>query len=607
MIKSKPKENKQAGGFVLVSAVVLLLVFAILIGIVLTISYASLARSVKNNSEKQAYSTVRFVVEAIAADLTRETSSLLKESVLSSLAESGDTLTITSVEYFGAEGNVGNCDVLLTREEKDGLDTLLISATAQVGTAQKNISLRLEYHFGEGGGSDYFGQLVLNGSSISGSATPVFNGISTSTTTDLFISDVYITQLSVDITSNGNTPLIKGNVYAEVPFILGSRYYSIPPTHVHGKIISDANVTINHNSTVGAHTGCCDAPIKPSEIFSLATVTLNNEAKVYCPILARTVTTKNETIINSSISGDTVNIQANSIVTGSITANTLIIQNNTIVTGDIHAKSLVLRDNGLINGNVTAESVTIRNGGKINGSATVKTISAVSAWQSPMITGNLTSQNAVPSAVRVGGTVKAGIAYTAESTPVSLDLFVSRLPEKTSPPVLPELEDYMGEAVLFDGQSTNYGKTDGSSSFIIVNGNWSNVGLKTQGEGSLYFYIMDGANFNLNDTRTLRQTNPNIYFIVEPGGVFSRSNTQAENNANRSQYKDFYGYIYGKEGSDVYIGRGTSIYGGIYAANAKLGIDVTIHHVPSTGGTSGGGTVWLGEGATGLSILQFER
>ena len=607
MNNPKQRKTERADGFVLVSAVVLLLVFAILIGIVLTISYASLARSVKNNSEKQAYSTARFVAEAIAADLTREESSLLKESVFSSLNQSGDTLTVTSVAYNGAEGNVGDCDVLLTREEKDGLDTLLITATAQVANAEKNISLRLEYHFGEGGAGDYFGQLVLNGSSVSGTKTPVFNGISTSPTTDLFISDVYVTQLSVDITSNGSTPLIKGNVYAEVPFILGSRYYGTPESHVHGSIISDANITTNHNSTVGPHTGCCDAPIKPSEIFSLATVRLNNEAVVYCPILAQTVTTYNETIINNSISGNTVTIRDNSIVTGSITANTLVIQNNTIVTGNVHAKSLVLRDNGIVNGNVTAESVTIRNGGKIFGSATVKTISSVSASKNPMITGNLTSQNAIPSTIKVGGTKSSGITYTAESTPVSLDLFVSRLPEKTPPPVLPELEDHMDEAVQFNGQSTNYGKTDGSSSFIIVEGDWSNIGLKTQGEGSLYFYIMDGANFNLGDNKTLRQTNPNIYFIVEPGGVFSRSNKQAEDNANRSQYKDFYGYIYGKEGSDVYLGRGTSIYGGIYAANAKFGIDVSIHHVPSTGGSSGGGAAWVGEGATALTILQFER
>jgi uncharacterized membrane protein YgcG len=98
----------------------------------------------------------------------------------------------------------------------------------------------------------------------------------------------------------------------------------------------------------------------------------------------------------------------------------------------------------------------------------------------------------------------------------------------------------------------------------------------------------------------------------------------------KSQYKDFYGYIMAKESATVYIGRGTHIYGGISAINAEIRPDVSISYVPlpkksggtgSTGGSGGSGSSSEtgssgGSGSSGgtesatesyWSVLQYEQ
>lgn len=591
-------------GSVLVWAVVDLLLLSILIGSVLTLSMAYYIRSVNNNNAKQAYYTARSAVDSIAGIFCDATSGQNRETLLSKLTAEGSNINLSDLK-FNANPGMGSCSAVIKRESYNGSDTLLITATAVVGKQTKSVSLRLQNHTSEQ--SSPFDQLVIGTSTGSGSSGVTNYGFQTDSRTDLYIGSD-LSEFDINITANGNSPQLLGNVYSKSPFYIKSDYYA--NTHVHGNIISDQLVSLSDNVTVGPYPGCCAGTQKESEVYTTSVFTAIDAAKIYSKVTAQSVALSDEVSAYNDISADTITIQDNVTVTGNITANRLVMSNQAKVMGNVTAGNLVLQNNALITGNVNAVNITINKGGKIDGTVTAKSVASSGNWQNPMITGDLTIESSVSSNIRVGGKITAGVPYTWSGTPFTP--LVSKVPPAPGDPVLPSPSDH--PATAYSNPDQMLGNTDGSDSYYTVNGNLNVTTMKTQGQGNIYIFVMSGATFTLNDMTPENKTNPHVFIIVESGGTFKRTNIEAEEWMDKSMYKDFYGYICGKSGSTIYIGRGTHIYGGISAKSAAYGIDVAVNYIPtnvlagsSTGGSSGtsgtgGGTVQT----SAWSALQYE-
>lgn len=592
-------------GSVLVWAVVDLLLLSILIGAVLTLSMAYFIRSVNNNSAKQAYYTARSAVDSIAGIFCDTASSQNRETLLSKLTADGNNINLSNLK-FDANPGMGSCSAVIKRETYNGSDTLLITATAVVGKQTKSVSLRLQNH--TNGQSSFFDQLVIGTSTGSGSSGATNYGFQTDPHTDLYIGSD-LSKFEINIIKNGNSPQLLGNVYSQSPFYIKSDYYA--NTHVHGNIISDQLIALSDNVTVGPYPGCCSGTQEESEVYTTSAFTAIDAAKIYSKVTAQSVTLSDEVSAFNDISADTITLQDNVTVTGNITANQLIMSNQAKVSGNVTAGSLILQNNALITGNVSAVNITINKGGKIDGTVTAKSVVSSGNWQNPMITGDLIVENSVLSNIKVGGNITVGVAYTGSGTPFSP--LASKVPPAPGDPVLPSPSDH--PAVVYSNPNQTLGNTDRSDSYYTVSGSLNVTTMNTEGQGNIYIFVMSGATFTLNDMTPENKTNPHVFIIVENGGTFKRTNIEAEEWMDKSMYKDFYGYICGKSGSNVYIGRGTHVYGGISAKNAAYGIDVAVNYIPtnalagSSGAGGSSGTSGTGGGTSQTSTwsaLQYE-
>lgn len=609
MIKTRADTFKfNRKGAVLVWAVVVLLLLTILIGSVLTLSMAYYIRCVNNHNARQAYYTARSAVDSIASVLCDTDSNENKEALLSKLSENGSKLDLNNLQF--TQSALGSCSATINRESYNDSDTLLIIATAVVGKQRKSVSLRLKNHPAEKPSS--INQLVIGDSTGSGTDNGITNyGFQTDANTDLYIGS-NISKFEINITSNGNFPLLIGNVYCKAPFYIASDYYGRPTTtHVHGNIISDQLVALSDNATVGPFPNCCSGTQKESVVYTIASFTAINQAKIYSKVTAQTITLSNEVTAYNDMTGDTITLQDNVIYTGNITANHLIMKSQAKVTGNVTAGTVSMQDNAFITGNVNASSITIDSGGKIDGSVTAKNVTVTNSYQKPMITKNLTIQNnmiiqnnKVSTNQMVGGTITTGVVYTGSETPVAP--LVSKVPAAPGSPTVPSPTGHPTEN--YNNLNQVLGKTDGSDSYYTISGNLNVSTMTTQGQGNIYIFVMPGANFTLNDMTPENKTNPHIFITVENGGTFQRENIEAENWCQKSMYKDFYGYIYGVDGSNIYIGRGTHIYGGISAKQATYGIDVAISAIQSTaisGGSGSTGTTSTGGTDTGTNSASY--
>jgi hypothetical protein len=133
-------------GSVLTWAIVILLVLTVLVGAVLTLSLSYYTRSLNNNSLKQAYFTARSAVNAIAEELCGSTAN--GKTMLAKLLSNGDVLEIPNIQFDNHQSDMGTCKAVLKRESYRGLDTILITATATVGSQTESVSLRLQQKAG---------------------------------------------------------------------------------------------------------------------------------------------------------------------------------------------------------------------------------------------------------------------------------------------------------------------------------------------------------------------------------------------------------------------------------------------------------------------------
>ena len=138
----------QQKGSVLTWAIVILLVLTVLVGAVLTLSLSYYTRSMNNNSLKQAYFTARSAVNAIAQELCGSVETANGQAMLAKLPSNGDLLEIPNIQFDNNQSDMGTCKAVLKRESYHGLDTILITATATVGSQTESVSLRLQQKAG---------------------------------------------------------------------------------------------------------------------------------------------------------------------------------------------------------------------------------------------------------------------------------------------------------------------------------------------------------------------------------------------------------------------------------------------------------------------------
>lgn len=648
-------------GSALVWAVVILLVLAILVGTVLTLSLSYFTRSLSSNQSKQAYFTARSAASALADQICGSSVGDAGQAILDRLGANGDSVSIDAMQFTstgGTQSHMGTCKAILTRESYNGHDTIRITATATVGGQSKSVTMRLQYAGGTGGNtgnSTVLKDMVFNGVNNGNGS---YAGLQTSSNMDVYISQ-YQNGVWMGSVDNTSAPQILGNLYSKSALTIDSSQSKA--TVVKGDIISDQSITFTgYKTTIGVDTS--SGSQTSTKIYTTGTVTINNSVVIYSTITAKMVNLNNETIFHNDItadsivcgssgycntkvygdmSGNTVSLEDGIAVTGNVTAGTLTMQGNAVVNGNVTANTIVMSDQAKIYGTVTADSLTLKNNalitgdvtarsiaassqGKIDGSVTAGSMTESNQWMNPVITGNLTVEQAISSYVKVGGTVKPGVAYTASSpTSSPVGPIVSILPDEPSLPTMPELSDHQAEAKAFSSATQLLGNTDGSDSYYVVSKTMSVDKLSTQQsadfKGNIYIYVPSGISLTINDMTKpdLSKTSPYVYIIVESGGKLIRSNKEAEQNWGTKYYKSFYGYILGKEGSTVTIGRGTSIYGGVFSENAVCGYDVTINYWPISGSSSGssGGSSGSSSGsssvssgsASGWSVLQYEE
>ncbi|MGI5891672.1 MAG: polymer-forming cytoskeletal protein [Bacillota bacterium] len=607
-------------GYVLVWTIVIILVMVVSISSVLTMSASYNTRSINNNLARQAYFTARSVASSLAYEMSGFNLSESGQTMLSFLTLDGASFTINDLQFEGNNGFMGKCSATVKREKLGEDDTILIIATATLGSETKSVATRL-FHISSKG------QTGLETVVIGGN-TSVLYGFSTNPETDLFIN-VAGDSFTFEITANGNSPFLQRNLYSNVPIFFRNGYFA--NSHIHGSIISDQDINLSQYVTVGPYEDCCNGTVEDSEIYTTSKVSMVQQSRVYCPMTAQSVTADNETKIYNDITAETVNLKLNVVMEGNITANTVVLEGQAQVTGNVKADTIIMKSNAKIIGSVTTNTLTMTNDAKITGAVTVGTLnmnnqteitgdvwaySAIlqagsfisgnltarsvtcpSTYKNPLITGTLKVENNITSNIKAGQ-ILLGVPYTGSATPITATVLVteSKMPESPAAPIYPALADHQSEALVYNNVNTVLGNTDGSDSYYFVSGNMDVPMLKTQGEGNIFIYVKSGATLIVKEMQPERKEDPNVFVIVQDGGTFRRFNIEAESWMQKDQYKDFYGYIIGEEGSTVYIGRGTHIYGGLSAPNAGFGLDVMVTYrslgAHEAGGSGGKGAYW---------------
>lgn len=201
--------HKSNNGSVLVWGIIVSAVLVILVGITLTISFSYYNRSIKNNSEKQAYFTARSVVESITGEIKNETE--IGIAILDRLNSVGTVVDFSNINFSEQSANRGETVAFI---ELIADETIRMTASTTVAGVTETVVATLEKGAADTTelpiGEDFPGLTVPDNATI---VTHPFSINSNTRITDLYID-------STGSVTFQNSAAFSGTIYAQAQSVL---------------------------------------------------------------------------------------------------------------------------------------------------------------------------------------------------------------------------------------------------------------------------------------------------------------------------------------------------------------------------------------------------
>ncbi|MEG0873915.1 MAG: polymer-forming cytoskeletal protein [Clostridiales bacterium] len=574
---------KQNNGTALVWVVTTMVVLLILTGGIMTMVASYHAGSVAGNSLNQAYFSARSGVNAVVAELTKDTETPLSMEITKLVkAESGFTPTTINLGTvnFGDKKTMGTCDVRLIVADKDTTGEnkdkyrIFVEGTATVGKETNTVVAQVNY------------QNI--------SATPVtwpdYVYVKNSTGNDLRFLTVK-----------------NGSLYLEPMFHAVTGGENIKESHA---ILSYTGSTGNKDYNYSSVTDNLYSQGNLSLVGSVA----KDDTSEYANTIGGSVYTSEKCvdIDGKNEKPTTVTVAGKYKVMGGIsTPGNVVVKGDALVNSNIEANSLTIEDNATVNGNITVNTLKLSSGAKVNGNIICTNWKMDSNYSIyPLITGNVScknfSSNSTTSKTVVNGTFTWETCKAIKNI-TTIDDFnktfpgfatsvvigkinevkppVSKMPRVNPPITFPSIAELQSKKMFseFPDKKVSLANAQGKNTYYLMDKQTNNTKLKIGKGGNVFLYIPAGIDF---DTSTINyeplfdKERPNVFIIAEG------TSTDKKGISTIRVKKDstFNGYLYGKANSSIIVEHQVIINGGLFGdqVDAKNG--------------EGAGTIVMGEG-----------
>jgi cytoskeletal protein CcmA (bactofilin family) len=528
-MKQKWRSN-DTRGVAITWVTIMIVVMMIAVGAILTLTVGYLSRSVSNNAKQQTYFTARAAVDAVALEVASH-----PDGTMSKILNEMDKLSSFDLGAMDGKTELGNC---FLRAVKGADGTVYIEASANKGGQSETVVGQLGLQkIADNYAPTGFAQLILN--NMSNKKLKAFQAVSG----NLYLGKKAGKNLILS-SENGNRIYINGDLHAHTNLsIEGTVEGNLP--QIEKRIVAEGNVTVAGNMQIGhKKEGVLDYP--NSGIHANGGITLRENVNVFGNLKAQTILISTQSVEHEVI--------------GTVTAKTVVIEGNSYVAGSIVADRVEIRGNAAFKGSITCDSLVIATEG--SGMAVYGTNEPIRASAAP-------SEDAQ---LKIEQYDTRFVQAPYQAAEMEEPVF-----PPSDPPVMPDYGELEKSGLLHEIATSGetIGTTDGHDSYYIA----SKKKLKNitvQGTGKVYLYIKSGVDFDLDEIRFenpdtgMSEFSPCLFVILDNGAAVTASG-------------DFYGYLYGSNGSKIDLKSNTYLYGGLYVeengSHLAIGEHVAVEYV----------------------------